>query len=255
MCNAWNHPKNCTCGWGGGGYHGRSVRPSQSNNYWWIPPIRHSHESYVNPNASCPVCGASVFYYQSPEGGKVFFDELGPPWPKHPCTSSQSEPKQLYSENYKRKRYSWEKDGWIPFFIASVSEIDNYLLKITDTKNNKYYVIKKSVNKLGKANIINEQSIAFIKNFSLSVLTILDIDVSFKLYTSMLEARDGIHIRQKQHSYSNKKTFMKSKNKNTKRKLQGTAKKKSNTNKKKQKKKKEKTILNPAMALAFSEAR
>lgn len=29
-----------------------------------------------------------MFFYQSPFGGKVFFDELGPPWPKHPCTDS-----------------------------------------------------------------------------------------------------------------------------------------------------------------------
>src|SRR5688572_18159931 len=40
--------------------------------------------SFVNPNARCPVCDAPVFFYQSPYGGRVFFDELGPPWPKHP---------------------------------------------------------------------------------------------------------------------------------------------------------------------------
>ncbi len=44
--------------------------------------------SYVNPNAHCPVCGDRVFYYQSPYGGRVFFDDLGWPWPKHPCTDN-----------------------------------------------------------------------------------------------------------------------------------------------------------------------
>lgn len=44
--------------------------------------------SFVNPNANCPVCGASVFYYQNEHGSRVFFDELGPPWPKHPCTDN-----------------------------------------------------------------------------------------------------------------------------------------------------------------------
>ena len=39
----------------------------------------------TNPNARCPVCGAAVYFYQSPDGGKVYFDELGHPWPKHPC--------------------------------------------------------------------------------------------------------------------------------------------------------------------------
>jgi hypothetical protein len=41
---------------------------------------------YVNPNADCPVCGAPVFFYQNEFGSRVYFDELGPPWPKHPCT-------------------------------------------------------------------------------------------------------------------------------------------------------------------------
>lgn len=44
--------------------------------------------AFVNPNAKCPVCGASVFYYQNEHGSKVFFDELGPPWPKHPCENN-----------------------------------------------------------------------------------------------------------------------------------------------------------------------
>lgn len=41
---------------------------------------------YVNPNAKCPVCGAGVFFYANEHGSRVFFDDLGPPWPKHPCT-------------------------------------------------------------------------------------------------------------------------------------------------------------------------
>lgn len=44
--------------------------------------------SYVNPNAYCPVCGEQVYFYQSPFGGRVFFDDLGWPWPKHQCTDS-----------------------------------------------------------------------------------------------------------------------------------------------------------------------
>jgi ribosomal protein S27E len=43
-------------------------------------------QSYLNPNAKCPVCGKSVFFYQSEHGGRVFFDDVGWPWPKHPCT-------------------------------------------------------------------------------------------------------------------------------------------------------------------------
>lgn len=43
---------------------------------------------FVNPNARCPVCGAAVFYYENLSGSRVFFDCLGPPWSKHPCTDA-----------------------------------------------------------------------------------------------------------------------------------------------------------------------
>jgi hypothetical protein len=29
-----------------------------------------------------------VFLYQNELGSRVYFDELGPPWPKHPCTEN-----------------------------------------------------------------------------------------------------------------------------------------------------------------------
>ena len=53
---------------------------------------RGATAGYVNPNAKCPECGAPVFYYQNEFGSRVFFDELGPPWPKHPCTDHGSTP-------------------------------------------------------------------------------------------------------------------------------------------------------------------
>ena len=45
---------------------------------------------YLIPNATCPVCGAEVFFFQNEHGSRVFFDELGTPWPKHPCTDVSS---------------------------------------------------------------------------------------------------------------------------------------------------------------------
>jgi len=83
MCNAWNHPAGCTCGWGGDGHKGSGGPHS------YIPFEYKIHErSYVNPNAKCPVCGAPVFFYRSPYNGRVYFDELGYPWTKHPCTDA-----------------------------------------------------------------------------------------------------------------------------------------------------------------------
>jgi hypothetical protein len=49
-----------------------------------------TYDSYLDPNARCPVCGAPVFFYQSPYGGRIFFDDVGWPWPKHPCTDNWS---------------------------------------------------------------------------------------------------------------------------------------------------------------------
>lgn len=44
--------------------------------------------TFINPNARCPVCGAPVYYYQNQFGSRVFFDDIGKPWPKHPCTDN-----------------------------------------------------------------------------------------------------------------------------------------------------------------------
>jgi predicted RNA-binding Zn-ribbon protein involved in translation (DUF1610 family) len=67
-----------------GGYGGRPVRyitqPVAAKEIFDEP------RSYLNPNAKCPVCGKSVFFFQSEYGGRVFFDDVGWPWPKHPCT-------------------------------------------------------------------------------------------------------------------------------------------------------------------------
>lgn len=78
-CNAWNHPPDCSCGWGGA-FHGIGFRDGADESWHW-----QRSENYTTPNASCPRCGVRVFFYRSPYGGSVYFDELGPPWPKHPC--------------------------------------------------------------------------------------------------------------------------------------------------------------------------
>lgn len=44
--------------------------------------------SLINPNARCPICHQQVYYYQNINGSKVWFDEIGTPWTKHPCLYS-----------------------------------------------------------------------------------------------------------------------------------------------------------------------
>lgn len=125
MCNAWNHPPECSCGWGGEGHLGRGTASRLENNQGQKYYAFTGYSSYTNPNARCPVCGVYVFFYQSPEGGRVFFDELGPPWPKHPCTSNnplgKTTSKQIYhSFSGLVPSYKWEADGWLPFDIDSI---------------------------------------------------------------------------------------------------------------------------------------
>lgn len=84
----------------------------------------HRYESFTNPNAKCPVCSAPVFFYRSPDDGRVFFDALGPPWPKHPCTS------ELQAGRYvvapvdvalaSGLTFEWQRSGWEPFIFTRV---------------------------------------------------------------------------------------------------------------------------------------
>src|ERR1700716_1345861 len=100
MCNAHNHSWDCPCGFGGdtggGGRRGGGYRSPFVAEYvlygassgGWARDRDGTGASYVNPNAHCPKCGAPVYFYRSPYDGRVFFDELGWPWPKHPCTDN-----------------------------------------------------------------------------------------------------------------------------------------------------------------------
>lgn len=100
MCNAHNHSNHCTCGFGGIGHKGKShrhskfVRSSKYSSRRTITPQsklpRHQHNlfdyfSRTVPNIICKYCGDTIYYYENIYGSKVFFDELGPPWPKHDC--------------------------------------------------------------------------------------------------------------------------------------------------------------------------
>lgn len=141
MCNAWNHPPGCMCGWGGEGHLGRGGGGlGHDGGYTSCRPPRiivrrasqtrkafNTVDSFLNPNAHCPVCGAPVFYYQSPDGGKVYFDALGPPWPKHPCTDNGYSPSS--STGSAGIVVAWRDKGWQPFFVKGIEEADDQTVK------------------------------------------------------------------------------------------------------------------------------
>jgi hypothetical protein len=101
-CNGKGHSATCDCGWGGVWYgnvpFGGDVRTfrcqeepdSSSPNAVSIDRLVKvgRPRSLTIPNAKCPVCGCRVFFYQNEYGSRVFFDDLGPPWPKHACTDN-----------------------------------------------------------------------------------------------------------------------------------------------------------------------
>lgn len=85
MCNAYGHPLGCECGFGGEFYSNSSsfiTTPNLGRQYGTFTRFMSSH---TTPNYKCRICKALCFFYQSPYGGRVVFDELGYPWKKHEC--------------------------------------------------------------------------------------------------------------------------------------------------------------------------
>jgi hypothetical protein len=92
-----NHYSWCMCGWcyktKSNGYSTKKkkdyVDHQSAGELLASSSANRSYSAcFVVPNANCPVCGESVYYYQNDRGSRVFFDELGWPWPKHPCTDN-----------------------------------------------------------------------------------------------------------------------------------------------------------------------
>jgi len=270
MCNAWNHSPYCTCGWGGIGHlgvraSGTYTRHAYGSEYWWVPPITHSFESYINPNALCPVCGASVFFYQSPNGGRVFFDELGPPWPKHPCTDNSSVPKNTGTTSTPSFRsgntriYNWQKEGWNPFFISFVSGVDNFILKISGTFNDKELIlyVERIVNphhSRSETNPIAKENIAHIRKstdqrYELSLVTVFGNSITINAFSTLSEARQN-----RSTSFTSPKTSLTKRQKVRRPKSQSNKQNNQVSTAKTSNVSGNKRLPNPAMALAFAEA-
>jgi hypothetical protein len=78
MCNAWNHPPGCNCGWGGDtGGKGSNLNGSSSE----AEIISGAETSRIK----CWWCGEEVFYHTNGCGDSVLFDRLGYPWYLHEC--------------------------------------------------------------------------------------------------------------------------------------------------------------------------
>jgi len=131
MCNAWNHPPNCTCGWGGKGHLGKR----ESGNYAYSSSFREyswpDSQGNLNHPTLCPMCGEQVYFVRH-NGGKVWFDELGPPWPKHPCFEDDLTGALLRANLKLDKNEKDNTFGIIVFAAEDNPGFHNYTIKCAD---------------------------------------------------------------------------------------------------------------------------
>lgn len=142
MCNASGHAWDCDCGFGGdtgGGAGGAwrlrygAVISGERYSGGWYSDTDGTVASYVNHNARCPECGKPVFFYRSPYNGRVYFDHLGWPWPKHPCTDRSGEPKRHFSQGTSEgPAAAWTSEGWKPLLASKVHSAGDRLLVTGD---------------------------------------------------------------------------------------------------------------------------
>jgi hypothetical protein len=89
MCNAFNHPRYCLCGWGADGLMGYANSYDRKLEKEFIElangTMNRNLSNKLMPNYQCKCCGQKVYFFQSSNGGKVLFEALGKPWPKHEC--------------------------------------------------------------------------------------------------------------------------------------------------------------------------
>ncbi len=69
------------------------------------------YDTYTHP-MRCKLCGQYVFFYQSENGGKVVFDDLGPSWPKHSHQGDVEKGVALPQDP------GWKQSGFEPLIIA-----------------------------------------------------------------------------------------------------------------------------------------
>lgn len=131
LCNAKNHPLNCTCGFGGAKASSSTMkRHAETPDLFVLPRVpRH----YTKQNERCPFCNAPVFFHRLGNLGRVYFDEPGPPWPKHPCTDKAS-------PSY-RGPFGSGSEGWLELTQISVDALSDNVLRISGKLENQDCVV------------------------------------------------------------------------------------------------------------------
>lgn len=124
MCNAWNHPSYCTCGFGGSGSGGlrtynlytpdtRLVGDAQFK-YHGRYDLLQTEGAKTYPT-NCWWCYEPVFYHTNGYGDSVLFDSLGHPWQVHPCWTE-------HWEKEKERRKNFEASNKTRVYMAPLEE-------------------------------------------------------------------------------------------------------------------------------------
>lgn len=119
-CNAWNHHPDCNCDFAGGhgGHRVASQRVTPKISVDWLELF----SNFATPNASCPVCEKPVYFIDTYLGGRVFFDDLGPPWPRHLCVHPD-----IYGRSLALRYGAWAREGWKICTDIYVKRLDFWL--------------------------------------------------------------------------------------------------------------------------------
>lgn len=155
-----------------------------------IPPINGSIGSITIPNAQCPVCGDLVFYYCNEYGSSVFFDELGPPWPKHPCTDRAASVQPISSSARAATSYSrmprWSVDGWHLAAVGHVTSIDKHVYeigihdKISGADNVLYATSRQAIGNVDIIGSFTNRALVFIRQVRHGVFALSTLERSLK---------------------------------------------------------------------------
>ena len=96
--------------------------------------------AFTVPNVKCKTCHQLVYYYEHPSGSRVLFDELGPPWPLHPCFVAGQQKKQSGLKTL-AKSVSKKEKGWFPLVIERAElDRDNVNVNVHARSENAAYV-------------------------------------------------------------------------------------------------------------------
>lgn len=147
--------------------------------------------SFTIPNATCPICGDHVFYYENIHGSKVWFDDLGPPWPIHGCFEKNNS-----STAYPKSPIQNQKVNSLPQTSTTSLSLGSGILSLNRPQQNQASwiskvpcIIQKNIKRSGKSYVTAKVFDVFKQEKT--VFLILDTsDISPKNHICFIQTHD-----------------------------------------------------------------